>query len=301
MTVPREDASELPRIPVSVAASTPPVAPSRAPTATGNEFTGGSAGSTRNNRRPGWPVEPGLPVRPAIDELCPYLTAASGAWRSATPHRDHRCGGVDPPALLSTDKQRRLCLSVDHGACPIFWAARSSRAQMLAPGADQSVVAATDAARRPITRTAVVILEHPRISMPHARWPLDRALSQAALVVLMIAAFIAVAIARFSSPEPGTLPPSSTGSQATASPQASASATRRPTPLPSPSAAASGPPSSSAVPASSEPTFRTTYTVEAGDTLFGIANRFGTTVTAIRALNGITDSTLRIGQVLKIP
>lgn len=43
------------------------------------------------------------------------------------------------------------------------------------------------------------------------------------------------------------------------------------------------------------------YTVRSGDTLWLLANRYGTTVNAIRNLNGLTSDALRIGQVLKIP
>ncbi len=43
------------------------------------------------------------------------------------------------------------------------------------------------------------------------------------------------------------------------------------------------------------------YTVRSGDTLWLLANRFGTTVDAIKNLNGLTSDALRIGQVLRIP
>ena len=46
----------------------------------------------------------------------------------------------------------------------------------------------------------------------------------------------------------------------------------------------------------------TTYTVVSGDTLSAIAQRFGTTVSAIASLNGIADvNKIKVGQVLKIP
>ena len=43
------------------------------------------------------------------------------------------------------------------------------------------------------------------------------------------------------------------------------------------------------------------YTVKSGDTLWLLANRFGTSVDAIKRLNGLTSDNLQIGQVLRIP
>lgn len=44
------------------------------------------------------------------------------------------------------------------------------------------------------------------------------------------------------------------------------------------------------------------YTVASGDTLWGISNKMGVTVSDIQSANGFTDSTyLKIGQVIKIP
>ena len=45
----------------------------------------------------------------------------------------------------------------------------------------------------------------------------------------------------------------------------------------------------------------TEYVVQAGDTLWRIAQRFGTTVDAIKTLNNLTTDTLMIGQILRIP
>lgn len=44
-----------------------------------------------------------------------------------------------------------------------------------------------------------------------------------------------------------------------------------------------------------------TYTVKAGDTLYGISNQFGVSVTELAELNGIQGSNLQIGKVLTIP
>ena len=44
-----------------------------------------------------------------------------------------------------------------------------------------------------------------------------------------------------------------------------------------------------------------TYTVKAGDTLYGISNQYGVTVNDLINLNNIQGTNIRVGQVLKIP
>ncbi len=44
-----------------------------------------------------------------------------------------------------------------------------------------------------------------------------------------------------------------------------------------------------------------TYTVQSGDTLYEIASRFGTTVSALKNANNLTSDMIRVGQVLNIP
>jgi LysM repeat protein len=251
-------------------------------------------------------------VAPDIHEICPYLAAAGGAWRSASPHREHRCGAVEPPAPLTSEKQRGLCLTAEHAGCATFRAARASRAAMLAPGVDPAAVAAADAARRPIARTSVLVLEHPRLSAPRARWPVDRAAPQAALVGLMIVAFIALAVARFSGPDHAGVAVSSPSPPHAASP--TSRPTTRPTAsasvAPSASAGASAPPAPSASAAPSgavsgvtatPPPATKSYVVKKGDTLYGIASTFGTTVAEVKRINGLKNNSLKVGQKLKLP
>ena len=45
----------------------------------------------------------------------------------------------------------------------------------------------------------------------------------------------------------------------------------------------------------------TTHTVVAGDSLWGLARKYGTTIEAIQAANGLTNTTIQTGQTLTIP
>lgn len=49
------------------------------------------------------------------------------------------------------------------------------------------------------------------------------------------------------------------------------------------------------------PDSNATYTVQSGDSLWLIANRFNTTVDELKRLNNLTSDTLQIGQVLRLP
>ncbi len=232
---------------------------------------------------------PQLPPREAVAAMCPYLVSAAGSWRSAAPSRGHRCTATEPPPILTTEKQRRHCLSANHLECPIFREARSSRSALLAAGASPSLVEAADRRRRPIGRTAPILLEPPRLIDQTVHLPFDRAPGQFALVALMVVAFAIVALARLSG-----------GTQPSASPSllvavASSSPSPRITPSPTPAPSASG----SSAPA---PSFRTTYKVKKGDSLAAIAKTFHTTIAQLRELNNLPSvTTLKIGQVLKIP
>ncbi|MEA2631484.1 MAG: LysM domain [Chloroflexota bacterium] len=236
-----------------------------------------------------------IPADPAVDRMariCPYLAAADGAWRSASVTREHRCGAITPPAPIAAEKQRRLCLTAEHPTCATFEAARAAR---------QHAPERLPTLPRPLARTTPVVLDHGRIAIAVPALRTDRTTGQAVLIVLMALAFAAIVLARVT----GGVPASAT--DASPSPRATAQASA------GPSLSASGSPSATGASASattgsggsgapSSPVLSTTYKVKAGDTLIGIAAKFGTTPKAISTLNGITNaSNLKVGQVLQIP
>ncbi len=99
---------------------------------------------------------------------------------------------------------------------------------------------------------------------------------------------------------PAVTPSASSSARPSASPSASSSAKPTPTPTEKPTPT----PTKTVVPTKSPtptPTPKVvTYVVVAGDTLTKIANRFGTTVSAIKAANGLIRDQVNIGQKLVI-
>jgi hypothetical protein len=233
--------------------------------------------------------------------LCPYLAAVDGGWRSSTVAREHRCGAVAPPAILAAEKQRRLCLTADYPMCATFEAARAAR-----PLAhDRNPVLP-----RPLARTTPVVLDHGRLAISMPAFRSDRPLGQAILIIVLAIAFAAIVLARVagvggSSGGTDSSATPSTPVTASATPP-DASPTSRPTGAAGPSGSAGATPESggSSAPSTAAPSTSATqtYKVKPGDTLIGIAARFGTTPKALAAFNGITDpSSLKIGQTLKVP
>jgi LysM repeat protein len=234
-----------------------------------------------------------------VARLCPYLLA-EGGWRSPSPSGDHRCTAVDPPARLASAKQARLCLAAAHADCATYAAALASRAARDLP---------PSAARRPLARTAPIVLERARHRLPvdvgagSTRW------GQAGLVLLMVIALVAVVLARTapsgSRAPGGAATPAGAGASSYASAAAPVTPSAPGSSASGPVASASGPVASASAfdgsPSAPPPSVAASYTVRKGDTLSGIAATFGTTVAALQKANGLTSTTLRVGQVLTIP
>jgi LysM repeat protein len=263
----------------------------------------------------GKPVRDNPVVLPAVafatQRLCPYLVADGSEWRSASPSRDHRCGAVAPPVPLAVAKQRRLCVTNRHAACPTFLAALDQPGRAVAHSANPTPVEPSARRRaRPggdsvtrwsIVRTAPVLLDRGMLPGAVASVVRYRSSPQFLLVVLLAVAFVAVAAARLSGGSTPLRDPTSGGSVV---------AVASPSPVP-PSAAlpSAAPATPTASPAATvaptlPPTANTprTYRVKRGDTLYEIARRFKTTVSTLQHLNNLgTSTTLHAGQILKLP
>lgn len=232
-------------------------------------------------------------------DICPFLLAADGNWRSIDATGEHRCTAVFPPARLTTEKQRRLCLVADHETCATFIAALAVREPAL------ERVAATS---RPMPRTTPVITERGRFALPALSMRPDRTAGQAALVILLGVAFAGIVFAQLGPGGDG----SRGGLGASPSPVASAAAvTAAPSDgavvvSPTPAEQVSPTPGITLVPTEDSPAPSTsapaTYTVQRGDTLSGIAAEYGTTWQVLAELNDIENpSALRVGTVLQLP
>lgn len=242
-------------------------------------------------------------VAATVTSGCPYLAADGRGWRSATADRDHRCTAVAPPALLTLDKQRRLCLVDNHATCATYLAAVATHPH---PAPSAGGASREHVTRWAITRATPVVLDR-------SRWPAAvSALSpfrrggQITLGGLMVVASLAVLGGRLTDPD--GRPAGAVEASPSASASAPGSVARTPAPRSSraPVTSPSLPPTlvNTPVPTPAPTPAPTliTYAVKSGDTLSAIASRHGTTVAAIVELNSITDpSRLRIGQVLQIP
>jgi LysM repeat protein len=236
---------------------------------------------------------------------CPFLVAETGGWRLGRPSREHRCGAFSPPASLSPEKQARLCLTSKHTGCATYMASLSARTERLgAPPLRR-------ATRWGLARTTSVIEDAGGIRGRLLGAILDRRRWPAIPALILITTLLVLAISGLRGGLPAAAIATATPGQAThalptliATTQPLATGPEQ-SQVPSSSTPSSAPVASTPAtpPASSGPaaSFRT-YKVKSGDTLGAIARRYGTTVSALVALNNLPDAgRLSIGQVLLIP
>ncbi|HET9417183.1 MAG TPA: LysM domain-containing protein [Candidatus Limnocylindria bacterium] len=241
-----------------------------------------------------------------MDRVCPLLGLASDR-RVAVDGVDnaHRCHAEAIPMPLDRQQQAALCLSPSFERCERYQAhlARAGRGPgrtalgdglvstrlLLAPEPAWRGIAgrARRAPRGPLVAVGVVAL--------------GIGLGGVALASAVIDGRIQLA-GPSDTPAPTDIPtPSPTLTQRpTATPAASVSASTSATPTPSVAPTPTVAPTP--VPTPTPAPQPQTYTVVEGDTLALIAQRFGTTVEALQAANGIEDpDEIVIGQVLVIP
>jgi LysM repeat protein len=239
-----------------------------------------------------------------VDGICPLLALATDG-RTVVDGVDpgHRCHAESPPAPLERTQQAGVCLTRSHLRCERFLA-HAARA------ADAGRHAATIGDGLLVTR--MVLAPEPawrgfagRARRAHP----GRLLAAGGALALLGVGSVAVAsgalgdlpmaAAPTQTPVPSAVP--TVGPTATA-PVASPVATPSPTPILTPAPTAVATPVPTAAPTPPPPPPSQTYTVQQGDTLGSIAQRFGTTIGAIQAANGIEDpDEIFIGQVLVIP
>lgn len=235
--------------------------------------------------------------------VCPYLFVPGASWRASRPLREHRCAAVTPIDAPSIDTQRGVCLTAAYATCPRYGAALDARRARWI-GAPEGLVAFEARVGRRVPRVAPVALDRPSaIAGPLSLLGGSRRLARIALAAAMVGAAGLLLAARFAGGQVGgnlRVSPEPSAPAAVASPTeglgpSSASPSLPATSTPSPAPAKTSKPT--AKPASTR-----RYTVRSGDTLGGIARRFGTTVAVLKKLNGISDtSRIRPGRVLRIP
>jgi hypothetical protein len=236
----------------------------------------------------------------ALATICPYLVAEDGGWRAATPMREHRCTAVRPPAALSEETQRRLCLVEQHVTCPEYLAARQRRSAELAR--DRISFEQLDSLRfQPSARATPVALERPRTTdAPPAVMGLGletRSVARSARMPIAIGVIVVVALFGGSKFLGGSAPPS-----ASPSTRATSSLAASPSSGATPSDGSSPTPSLETSPSPTPVVGTHTYKIKRGDSLGKIARALGTTVDVLKSLNDFGDPPrIRVGQVINVP
>jgi LysM repeat protein len=241
-----------------------------------------------------------------VERICPFL-ALEGDRRTVVGVFDpeHRCHAVTPTLPLAREEQLTTCLIVEHRSCPRFLQAQEVREPRMAAWPAPAIDARLLSTRLVLGADAGRSRAGGR--RPAAtRWGLGAAAAVVGAAAVTASATGALDAIRFDAPPTDAAPPSATP-RPTAVPAVGGPSPRPPvaTATPSPTEAPTATPRPRRSPAEATPTPAPeprTYVVQQGDTLAAIAARFGTSVEALQAANGIDDTdVILIGQVLVIP
>jgi LysM repeat protein len=211
---------------------------------------------------------------------------------------DHRCHALAEPDELDRARQLQLCLNEAHRDCERYLAAVQVRR---ADGPIQPNPA-PDAC---VARTRLVLdargsnrrLDSDLTLMgPRARRLVLAGVAAVFGILVLVSGVADGLVGLVVRPSPSPTPTADATAVPTPS-VAAASATPIATPAPTPLPETPAPTPPPVSPAATQ-----SYVVQEGDTLSAIAGRFGTTVAAIQAANGLGESdVINIGQVLVIP
>lgn len=246
-----------------------------------------------------------------MERICPLLALASDRHTVVDgPDAGHRCHAINEIVAIDRARQLQLCLGEAFPRCERF-------REHLERFGDPRLAPLAAGGR--FVQTRIIVSPEPvwaGLSPRRSRRRWARLIGAVAAAGLIAAVGVATASGAFGDDPLGVLTatatPSPSGGEeilaAARTPRPSATpaptASPSPTPLPpaTPLATATPSPEAPALTPPPPPVASRTYTVVAGDTLGLIANRFGTTVEALMAANGITDPDHVVeGQVLTIP
>lgn len=239
-----------------------------------------------------------------MERICPFLAIESDGRTVVDGYDpDHRCRSDGTLEPLERAQQVGVCLGPSFRSCDRYLAAMKAREPLGAvpsPSADAlfsqtRLVLDPDRQVRRLSGRAVTIGPSTR------RWAVGGALATIGLVA--VASGVAGGLSSFGDqrPSPTATARVLTAPDATSLPSAATTPTPRPSPSPTlpPTPAPTPRPTSTPTP-DPQPEARV-HVVQPGDTLAAIAARYGTSVAAIQAANGLSGDVITIGQELVIP